>query len=104
MSDSDILELNRLAYRYAAAVDGRDVDAFAIALESSDAAARTSAAELAAHLLCTPDAAALSGAELVADASWVGLRSHPNAAGTVTYGGPDIPDWLDPALRQVVTD
>jgi len=80
------------------------IDAFAIALESSDAAARTSAAELAAHLLCTPDAAALSGAELVADASWVGLRSHPNAAGTVTYGGPDIPDWLDAALRQVVTD
>jgi len=28
MSDADILELNRLAYRYAAAVDGRDVDAF----------------------------------------------------------------------------
>ena len=28
MSDADVLELNRLAYRYAAAVDGRDVDAF----------------------------------------------------------------------------
>src|SRR5262249_48716405 len=28
MTDSDVLELNRLAYRYAAAVDGRDVDAF----------------------------------------------------------------------------
>ena len=28
MTDSDILELNRLAYRYAAAVDSRDVDAF----------------------------------------------------------------------------
>jgi ketosteroid isomerase-like protein len=28
MSDSDVLELNQLAYRYAAAVDARDVDAF----------------------------------------------------------------------------
>lgn len=28
MTDSDVLELNRLAYRYAAAVDDRDVDAF----------------------------------------------------------------------------
>jgi len=28
MSDADVLELNQLAYRYAAAVDGRDVNAF----------------------------------------------------------------------------
>jgi ketosteroid isomerase-like protein len=28
MADSDVLELNRLAYRYAAAVDACDVDAF----------------------------------------------------------------------------
>ena len=93
-------QLSRPAH---AATENR-VDAFAIAVEAPDAAARASAAELAAHLLCTPDAAPLSGAELVADAAWVGLRSHPAAAGTVTYGGPDIPDWLDAALRQVVTD
>jgi len=80
------------------------IDAFAIALESKDAAACAAAAELAAHLLCTPDAAALSGAEMAAGAAWVGLRSHPTAAGTVTYGGPDIPDWLDAALRAVITD
>ena len=80
------------------------MDAFAIAVESTAAGARASAAELAAHLLCTPDASALSGAELVAADAWIGLRSHPKAAGTVTYGGPDIPDWLDGALREVVTD
>ena len=93
-------QLSRPAH---AATENR-VDAFAIAVEAPDAAARASAAELAAHLLCTPDAALLSGAELVADAAWVGLRSHPAAAGTVTYGGPDIPDWLDAALRQVIND
>jgi len=93
-------QLSRPAH---AATEDR-VDAFAIALESADAAARASAAELAAHLLCSPETAALSGAELVADTAWVGLRSHPAAAGTVTYGGPDIPDWLDPALRAVITD
>ena len=80
------------------------LDAFAIALESADAAARDAAAELTAHLLCTPDAAALSGAEMVAGPAWVGLRSHPAAAGTVTYGGPDIPDWLDAALHAVIND
>ena len=70
-------QLSRPAH---AATENR-IDAFAIALESADAAARVSAAELAAHLLCTPDAAALSGAELVADAAWVGLRSHPAGRG-----------------------
>ena len=93
-------QLSRPAH---AATDNR-VDAFAIAVESAEAAARASAAELAAHLLCTPDAASLSGAELVASDEWIGLRSHPKAGGSVTYGGPDVPDWLDAALRQVVND
>jgi NAD(P)-dependent dehydrogenase (short-subunit alcohol dehydrogenase family) len=91
-------QLSRPAH---AATENR-VDAFAIAVESADALG--SAAELAAHLLCTPDAASLSGAELVAAADWIGLRSHPKAAGTITYGGPEIPDWLDAALRAVVVD
>ena len=37
-------------------------------------------------------------------ADWIGLRSHPKAAGAITYGGPDVPAWLDAALRAVVTD
>jgi ketosteroid isomerase-like protein len=40
MSDSDVVELNRLAYRYAAAVDGRDVDAF-LAVFTPDARMRS---------------------------------------------------------------
>jgi len=78
------------------------VDAYAIAVESGDEPARNTTAALAAHLVTAPDAAALSGAELVATASWFGLRSHPNVRGTVTYGGPEVPDWLDAALRRVV--
>jgi NAD(P)-dependent dehydrogenase (short-subunit alcohol dehydrogenase family) len=93
-------QLSRPAH---AATENR-VDAFAIAVESPGAADRAAAAELAAHLLCTPDAASLSGAELVATGDWIGLRSHPKAAGAITYGGPDIPDWLDDALRRVITD
>ena len=33
---------------------------------------------------------------------WIGLRSHPRPIGTVTYGGPAIPDWLDDSLREIV--
>ena len=40
MSDSDVLELNQLAYRYAAAVDARDGDAF-LAVFAPDARMRS---------------------------------------------------------------
>lgn len=80
--------------------DGRVV-AFAIALESASATAHRPAAELAAHLLASPDAEALSGAELAATDRWVGLRRHPRASGSITYGGPEVPEWLDRALRQL---
>ncbi len=59
-------------------------------------------AELSAHLLCSPETAALSGAELVLGTGWCGLRRHPHPAGTVTFGGPRVPDWVDAALRQIV--
>ncbi|MFM8303680.1 MAG: hypothetical protein ACKOA9_05190, partial [Actinomycetota bacterium] len=45
---------------------------------------------------------ALAGAELVATETWLGLRSHPTVGGTVTYGGPELPDWIDPAVRRIV--
>jgi hypothetical protein len=48
------------------------------------------------------DAGALSGAELVAGHDWVGLRSHPTVGGSVAYGGPELPDWLDGAVRRIV--
>jgi len=40
MTDSDVLELNQLAYRYAAAVDARDVDAL-LAVFTPDARMRS---------------------------------------------------------------
>ena len=45
---------------------------------------------------------ALSGAELVVGAGWLGLRSHPRPAASFTLGGPAIPDWFDGALREVI--
>jgi hypothetical protein len=58
-------------------------------------------AEAAVHLVGSAGASALSGAELVVEGDWFGLRSHPHPVGTVTYGGPDVPGWLDRALREM---
>ncbi len=77
------------------------VDAFAIALET--VASRPETAEVVAHLVSDADAGALSGAELVVGAEWFGLRSHPAAGGTISFGGPEIPGWVDDALREMVT-
>ena len=60
-------------------------------METADAAARATVAELVAHLVSSADAGALSGAELVAASDWFGLRSHPRPVGTVTFGGPAVP-------------
>ena len=53
--------------------------------------------------MCGADAGALSGAELVVATEWFGLRSHPRPAGTISFGGPAVPGWLDGALRDMVT-
>ena len=79
------------------------VDAFAIGVETAAESGRHAAAELVAHLVSGADVAALSGAELVAASDWVGLRRHPVPVGTVSYGGPAIPDWLDGAMRRIAT-
>ena len=71
--------------------------AFAISVESEDIPA-----ELAAYLACSPDAGGLAGAELVAGAGWFGLRSHPRPIGSISFGGPSVPPWLDDTLREVV--
>jgi hypothetical protein len=78
------------------------VDAFAISVEAAQPPALASAAEIAAYLVSASDAGALSGAEFVADAEWFGLRSHPHPGGTITFGGPEVPDWVDGALRAMV--
>jgi NAD(P)-dependent dehydrogenase (short-subunit alcohol dehydrogenase family) len=85
----------------AGATEGR-VTAFAAGTEGSEEAIAGPAAELVAHLLVHPEAGALAGAELVVGAGWIGLRSHPRPIGSVTYGGPALPEWLDGTLRQIV--
>jgi hypothetical protein len=74
---------------------------FAVSAESDSADFRGSA-ELVAHLVCSPEAASLAGAELVTGAGWFGLRSHPRPIGSISFGGPAVPAWFDDALREVV--
>ncbi|MEX1006631.1 MAG: SDR family NAD(P)-dependent oxidoreductase [Acidimicrobiia bacterium] len=78
------------------------VDAFAISVESAHGSAFGRTADVAAYLVSDAGAGALSGAELVVSTDWVGLRSHPRPAGTISFGGPDVPGWLDGALRDMV--
>jgi hypothetical protein len=85
----------------AGATDGR-VTAFAASIEATEEVAAQPAAELVAHLLSHPDAAALAGAELVVGDRWFGLRSHPRAKGSVSFGGSALPEWLDGTLREIV--
>ncbi len=88
--------------RAAAGGTGRRVTALATSLESSEAGADERSGQLVAHLLAHPEAGALAGAELVVGPGWLGLRAHPRPIGTVVYGGPEIPGWLDGALREIV--
>jgi NAD(P)-dependent dehydrogenase (short-subunit alcohol dehydrogenase family) len=88
--------------RVAAAGTKHRVTALTAGVESSGDHAAEAASELAAQLLAYPESTALAGAELVVHDQWVGLRSHPRPIGTVTYGGPAIPDWLDDTLREIV--
>ncbi len=85
----------------AGATEGR-VTAFAVGLEAAEELVDRTAAGLVVHLLGHPEAGALGGAELVVGDGWIGLRSHPRPVGSVTYGGPDLPVWLDERLREIV--
>lgn len=80
------------------ATDDR-VSAFAVGVEA--AGEEHAVAELAAQLLCSPAAADLAGAELVVGGGWIGLRSHPRPGGSVSFGGPELPEWFDDALARV---
>jgi hypothetical protein len=90
-------QLARAARR---ATDDR-VAAFAVSVEADAAVGATAAGELAAHLVSSPEAPALSGAELVAGPGWFGLRSHPRPSGSITFGGPELPAWFDSTLRSL---
>lgn len=80
----------------------RRVSAFAVSVEAPEEAAGQPAGELVAHLLGHPEATALAAAELVVGAGWLGVRSHPRPVGSVTYGGPALPTWLDATLQEIV--
>ena len=73
-----------------------------VGAESADPADRSAPAKLVEYLVVAPDVEGLSGAELCVGAGWVGLRSHPAPTGTVNYGGPELPDWFDDAVRALV--
>lgn len=81
---------------------GDRVSAFTVSMEAPPARTGRPIGELVAHLLCGPEAPALCGAELVAGAGWFGLRSHPRPGGSITFGGPGVPDWLDGTLRGIL--
>jgi NAD(P)-dependent dehydrogenase (short-subunit alcohol dehydrogenase family) len=87
--------------RVAGSATERRVAAFAVGTEGSEHDTCDAAAELVVHLLIHPDATALAGAELAIGAGWIGLRSHPRPVGTVTYGGPGIPEWFDGTLQEI---
>jgi NAD(P)-dependent dehydrogenase (short-subunit alcohol dehydrogenase family) len=91
----------QLARAAAGATEGR-VAAFAVSIEASEEVAGPAVGEFAAHLLSHPEAGALAGAELVAGGCWLGLRSHPRPMGSITYGGPAVPGWLDATMRELV--
>ncbi len=91
----------QLARAAAGATDGR-VAAFAASVEATEEEVAGVVGELTAHLLGHPDAAALAGAELVIGGGWLGLRSHPRPLGSITYGGPAVPPWLDATIRGIV--
>ncbi len=91
----------QLARAAVGATEGR-VTAFAASIEASEEAARQPVSELVAHLLGHPDATALGGAELAVGAGWLGLRSHPRPSGSITYGGPAVPAWLDATIREII--
>jgi enoyl-[acyl-carrier-protein] reductase (NADH) len=92
----------QIARAVAGTTDAR-VTALAVSMESAGVSAAEQSAELVGHLLGDPESsAALAGAELVVGTGWIGLRAHPRPIGTVVYGGPEIPGWMDGALHEIV--
>jgi NAD(P)-dependent dehydrogenase (short-subunit alcohol dehydrogenase family) len=79
-------------------------DAFAIGVETNADSRYQSVGELVGHLIGAADTAGMSGAELVATAEWIGLRSHPHPESSISFGGPELPSWVDGTLRGIVTE
>ncbi len=76
--------------------------AFSVSIETSGPGDDAIVGELAAHLLCSPEAPGLSGAELVVGTGSIGLRSHPYVHTGLTIGNGAVPAWLDGTLAAIV--
>jgi NAD(P)-dependent dehydrogenase (short-subunit alcohol dehydrogenase family) len=87
--------------RVAAGSTKGHVTAFAVSIETTEEQSAQPVSALVAHLLSHTEATALAGAELAVGADWIGLRSHPRPRGSIVYGGPAVPGWLDGALREI---
>ena len=81
--------------------DGRVV-AFTISLEDPDRLLEGTLGEIVAFLLGDSETTALAGAELVLRAGWFGIRSHPRPIGSITYGGPALPEWFDETIEEIL--
>ncbi len=79
-------------------------DAFAIGVETGADSRYSTVGELVGYLVGADDAGDLSGAELVATADWIGLRGHPHPETSISFGGPELPSWVDGTLRGIMND
>lgn len=71
---------------------------FAIAVE--EAGVGPALGDLVTDVVIAPESAALSTAALVVGREWVGIRSNPRAERSITFAGPQIPEWATDALRR----
>ena len=61
--------------------------------------ARRRVGELVAYLVGADDAGGAVRRRAVATADWIGLRSHPHPEASISFGGPELPPWVDDTLR-----
>jgi NAD(P)-dependent dehydrogenase (short-subunit alcohol dehydrogenase family) len=85
---------------------GGRVVAISVSLEDRDHDLSDSLGEVVVYLVGDSEALLLGGAELVLRAGWFGIRSHPRPIGSITYGGPSLPEWFDETIEEIlgVTD
>jgi NAD(P)-dependent dehydrogenase (short-subunit alcohol dehydrogenase family) len=75
--------------------------AYSIALEGTRRGDDEPVAQFVGRLTGADDALLLAGSELVAGPGWIGQRSHPAPAATLSFGQGTVPTWVDENLRQI---
>jgi hypothetical protein len=73
-----------------------------VSLEDPDRQLKHDLGEVVAFLLDDAQMPALAGAELVLRGGWFGIRSHPRPIGSITYGGPTLPEWFDETVQEII--